>query len=144
MCGHTQFSDQTMSCSVFSKVRYLQTGSVVTSPGRSCSLIRPPGVCPYSFEPAASPPESVQGICSVCPEKLSSALAVVTRLPVQRQAGCSHKSSRTGHSCAVGAPGIAPGGGGGNDLMTLNSSVDCAKTQPLNHQCENLFLMSIC
>lgn len=71
-------SDQTMSCSVFSKVCYLRLvlwSQALVAMLPDGALLG--GVCPYSFWAlAASTPESVWGICSVCPEKLSSALAV--------------------------------------------------------------------
>lgn len=68
--------DQTMSCSVFSKVRFLRlvlwSQALVTMLQDGALL----GSLPIFLLCFSSLYTGVWGICSVCPEKLSSALAV--------------------------------------------------------------------
>lgn len=94
------------------------------------------GVCPYAYcASAASTSESVWGIGSVSPEKLSSTLAVL--LGVVSRGKPVLSSPGTPVVCCEGPWGIAPGGGGGTWLDASEYSVDCVKNVSLNHQCEN-------
>lgn len=137
-----------MSCSVFSKVRYLRL--VLWS--QALVTVLPDGALLGSL------PIFLLCFSSLYTGVLSGEFAqfVQRNFPVPwlchsvscpEASWCSRVPAHRSLTCCEGPRAIAPGGGGGTWLDASEYSVDCVKNMSLNHQCEhsifNIYLLKI-
>ena len=132
-------SDQTMSCSVFSKVCYLRL--VLWSQALVAML--PDGAllggsAHIPFELRQPLHRSLSGDFAQFVQRNFPVPWLCHSASCPEASRCSQVPAHRSLVCCGGPRGIAPGGGGGGTWLDASEySVDCVKNVFLNHQCEN-------